>query len=147
MADKNILINSYHQLKDIKIWPLPLFRPQTSIKIISRDIPPERQKTWEEQLNQRVTDCGCELAGMGFIAGVVVYLFWIIFGPVRLINLSLNHLWQGLIVAIIGVTIGKILGLLRAQMRLVEVVKNIQEEWQDDADSSENVLPSPAIEK
>jgi len=147
MAENNILITEPQQLNDIRIWPLPFFRPDTTVRIVSRDVSPDQKNAWEKQLNQHVIDCGCELAGMGVIMGVVAYLLWIIFGPTKLAALNLTHLWQGLAVAIIGLSFGKIWGLIRARMRLSEVVQNIQERWNQDSDSSSDVLPSPVIEK
>lgn len=147
MAKNHIQITEPHQLLNITIWPLPFFRPDTTISIVSRDVPPDQKKTWEEQLNLRLIDCGCELAGMGFMIGIVAYLLWIGFGPVKLANLNFVHLWQGLLTAIIGLTLGKMIGLFRARMRLSRLVGQIQETWDKDFNTTVDTLPSAAIEK
>jgi len=147
MAKNNIQITEPYQLLNITIWPLPFFRPETTISIVSRDVPPDQKKAWEEQLAQRMEDCGCELAGMGFMIGVFAYLLWIGFGPVKLANLNWVHVWQGLLTTIIGLALGKMTGLFRARMRLSRLVGQIQETWNQDFNASPDSLPSAVIEK
>jgi len=123
------IIQNPEQLSDLKIWPLPFFRPEINLKIEADSIPEEQKMKWEKRLKERMEDCGCELAGMGFTFGAFSYVIWIFAGPIKLTELNLNNLWQGILAAIILLTIGKLFGLRRARKRLMKAVREIQDTW------------------
>jgi len=123
------IIQNPEQLTDLKIWPFPFFRPEINLKIESEAIPEEQKTTWEKRLKKRMEDCGCELAGMGFTFGAFSYVIWIFAGPTKLIDLNLNHIWQGILAALALLTVGKLIGLRRARRKLDKAVKEIESMW------------------
>jgi hypothetical protein len=123
------IIQNPEQLTDLKIWPLPFFRPEINLKIEADSIPEEQKKKWENRLKKRMEDCGCELAGMGFTFGAFSYVIWIFAGPTKLIDLNLNHIWQGILAALALLTVGKLIGLRRARRKLDKAVKEIESMW------------------
>jgi hypothetical protein len=71
---------------------------------VYRQIPGPNGK---KKLNDRMEDCGCQMAGIGFTIAAISYLFWIFLGPVKLSELSLAHLWYSLLTAGVGLILGK----------------------------------------
>jgi hypothetical protein len=123
------IIQNPDQLNKLKTWPFPFFRPEINLKIESDIISEEQKKKWEKRLKERMEDCGCELAGMGFTFGAFGYVIWIFAGPIKLVDLNLNHIWQGIIAAIALLTVGKLFGLRRARKRLDKAIREIWDMW------------------
>ncbi len=136
------IIQNPEQLSGLKIWPLPFFRPEINLKIESEAIPEEQKTKWEKRLKERMEDCGCELAGMGFTFGAFSYVIWIFAGPIKLAELNLNHIWQGIIAAIVLLTVGKLFGLRRAGRRLDKAVREIQDMWEELSNIRPDVNPA-----
>lgn len=89
---------------------------------------PERARAWERRLNSLQRACGCEAAGIGLAIGAVVAVvsWWA----------SDADIATGVAVArsaalvFVAATVGKLIGLWRAERRLQRLIAEIPAEWQ-----------------
>ena len=129
MKHPELCLQTPEQLNALKLSVFPFLRKNVTLVIDDTGIPEDHRSRWEKELNERYEDCGCHQAGIGFTLGAILYLLWIVIGPVRLIDLGYRHLWPGLITAVIGLTIGKITGFYLARKRFRQTITKIQQNW------------------
>lgn len=129
MTKSSRVISHPQQLDELGVNLLPFSNSGNSVKLDIDNIPVQQREDWEKKINERVSECGCKWAGMGFLMGTTAYLFWIALGPVKLASLSLHHLGQGIFAALAALIMGKVLGRLKGQRLLKITIAEIQQKW------------------
>jgi hypothetical protein len=129
MKKDELCLQNPDQLSGLKLSFFPFGREEISYIIDDPSLPEDTRSQWEHKINERMEDCGCHLAGVGFVISVVAYIIWIFLGPVQLPELSLAHLWYGLLTAAAGLFVGKIVGFSIARSKMIKTVQEIKNEW------------------
>lgn len=89
---------------------------------------PERAR-WEKELNRHYYACGCDTGAKGLLIGLIVGIIWAVYyysredwgiGAVAAVALSIT---------IGGAIIGKVSGLILADRKLKQTVREIQTHW------------------
>ena len=129
MKKEELCLQGPDQLNELRLSFFPFKRKEFLYIIDDPSLPEDVRSQWELKINERMQDCGCQMAGIGFTIAVIVYVFWIFLGPVQLPELSYAHLWYGLFTAAAGLFVGKIAGFLIARAKMIKTVQEIQKEW------------------
>jgi len=141
MKKEELCLQNPDQLSRLRLSFFPFGKGEISYIIEDPRLPEDTRSQWEQKINERMEDCGCHLAGVGFTVAVIAYIGWIFLGPVQLPELSLAQLWYGLLTAAAGLFVGKIVGFSIARSKMVKTIQEIQNEWisQSDLPDSEFV--------
>ena len=129
MKHPELCLQNPEQLNALKLSFFPFLRKDVMLVIDDAGIPEDDRLHWEKDLNEKYEECGCHQAGIGFALGGILYIFWLIIGPVKLIDFSYGHLWYGILTAVIGLTIGKIIGFYLARKRFQQTITTVQQKW------------------
>lgn len=115
------------QLVGLTVWRSLRPRALGPIHIATDVLAPERARAWEHRLNRLYRACGCEAAGMGLAAGLIIAaISWALSdAPVT----NAVALTRGLVIVFAAAIIGKGIGLWRAQQRLNRLIAEIRGEW------------------
>jgi hypothetical protein len=92
---------------------------------------PERKK-WEAQLNRAYYACGCDTSAALLTIGLLLGSAWSIFAFAQKMMGGWAALGFPLLCAVGGAVVGKLIGLLRANTRLQQIIQDIQGHWQVD---------------
>jgi hypothetical protein len=143
MKKDELCLQTPGQLNELRLSFFPFGRKDFSYIIDDPSVPEDTRSQWERKINERMEDCGCHMAGIGFTIAVIVYIFWIFLGPVQLPELSLAHLWYGLLAATVGLFLGKIVGYLSARAKMDKTMKDIRNEWISQSDFPDSEFANP----
>jgi hypothetical protein len=134
MIKDELCIQDPYQLTELKLPFFPPGKKEIFYVIDDMRLPADTRSKWEKKINERIEDCGCQMAGVGFTVAAISYILWIFFGPVKLAELSLTHLWYGLLTAGLGLILGKIIGYMTARAKLNRTIQDIRDEWISQSD-------------
>jgi hypothetical protein len=129
MALSDRIIRHPGELSGLSVLPLMRPRPAGIVRVESDALDAASRSNWERRLNRAYRACGCGEASLGTVTGLLMGAVWsgtrwtlgsgTVFGTVEIL--------LGCIV--IGTILGKAVGLLRAQAKLNDLIKEIRAEW------------------
>jgi hypothetical protein len=119
------------QLSAVSLWRMIWRRtpPRVLIEAEGAGASAARVRAWESQLSRLQSACGCEQGATGLIAGLGVYLLFLLLRSGGWGHPGRREFWIGLGVITSTTSVGKLLGLLLAQRRLKRLIKEIQTHW------------------
>jgi hypothetical protein len=119
-----------HPDKLARLSSLPLIRRRGGgpVVIVDRAIDEATRERWATQLNRAYLACGCPQAALGMMVTVAVYAL-----TIAIVRPGLGSVWAylglGVLAAIVGSAIGKLIGLRGADKRLGQLVRDIRAQW------------------
>ncbi len=110
---------------------LPWVRMPGSGRIVITDerLEEKQRAAWEQKLNRLYFACGCDRAAIGLALGVIGYLLWLVARPGRWSEVGGIDVLVGVGVVAVTAGVGKTIGLVGANRRLKQTVRDIQGEW------------------
>lgn len=127
MAREVLRLHHPSQLADLSVWPWRRMRGISGYEITDEKIPSDLRKQWQQELRRQVIACGCDLASLGMLLGVIGYGLWVGIGSAQPLGVATAI---GVVsAAAAGLIAGKFVGLARASGKLKQTIAKIQNEW------------------
>ena len=118
------------ELRSLSVLPLKRKPGVGAVVIADPAVPQDRRQSWERQINRHLRACACAESGLALLLaliGIALYLTWRWWTGDELGWSALG--WSAM-VAFLSAFLGKWIGLVRAEMRYLDLVRRIAEEWQ-----------------
>jgi len=116
-------------LASLSVLPLKRKRGIGRVVIADPEIPNDKREAWERDINRNLRACGCSESSVLMLIALVGYCAYLIWRWVTGAELGWSHLGWGVLVLFIAASVGKGLGLLRAEARYRRLVERIGQEW------------------
>ena len=117
------------QLSALTVWRTIPWHAPDRVVIEAEGALADRARSWEKQLSNLQSACGCEQGAAGLIVGAVGFAVYLLLRTGGWGHPGRREFWIGLGVMVATTSAGKFFGLLRAQRRLKQVIREIQTHW------------------
>ena len=108
------------------------WRPSIGMIVLAGKLESHPQKNvWQNELNTHYYACGCDESAGGFFLGVILGSLWIANAWFTGTSPELITVLIGITFAAAGGLIGKAVGKLIANRKLIQTVHAIQKEWHE----------------
>ncbi len=138
MIKKEFIISHPSELNSLSTLPILRTKAIGKLKLSGSIENHPEKNTWESELNKYYYACGCNTSAKGLLIGLIGSFIW---KSVQYFQGDRN-LGDSILFIFITTTIfavaGKIFGLTNAQLKLNQVVKQIQKNWKVETEPVED---------